>query len=321
MDPVKERMSKKSHLLFDDHPLVVNPQLAKLIGLNEAIVLQQVHYWVNLNEKAGKNFKDDFTWTYNTLKAWQEQFPFWSAMTIRRTIASLEKSGYLISANLNKMRSDKTKWYRVAPDILERVNSPDVQNEQSVNVQDEQSIGSNRTSGVSNLSAPLPETTAETPEETTAKTTLKAEPSPVDVVFKAIHAFYGYPDRSNKDPIPSYPIEGQSIKKMIKRGFSPEQIITLWAEKVKARKMYIPMAWINNDIAGAPEPIQESSTVVNYQYFCSQHFRKFANEYHRDPDSGEMQLIRDWVTEKIAAGWSMPEIIDGDPSEALKVEL
>ena len=41
-----------SKILFDEQPIVVSRELAKLIGLNEAIVLQQVHYWLEINRKA-----------------------------------------------------------------------------------------------------------------------------------------------------------------------------------------------------------------------------------------------------------------------------
>ena len=36
-----------SKLLIDEPPLQVLPSLALKIGLNEAIILQQVHYWLN----------------------------------------------------------------------------------------------------------------------------------------------------------------------------------------------------------------------------------------------------------------------------------
>lgn len=35
-----------SKLLLDDEPLVILPKLAAAIGLNEAIILQQLHYWL-----------------------------------------------------------------------------------------------------------------------------------------------------------------------------------------------------------------------------------------------------------------------------------
>ena len=38
-------------LMFDKHPLVIDKKLAKIIGLNQAMILQQVHYWLELNKK------------------------------------------------------------------------------------------------------------------------------------------------------------------------------------------------------------------------------------------------------------------------------
>lgn len=87
--------------------------LAVKIGLNEAIFIQQVHYWCQVNEKRGQNQKEGHYWMYSTLEGWQEQLPFWSTSTIKRIIAKLENQGYLISGNFNKMKIDRTKWYRV----------------------------------------------------------------------------------------------------------------------------------------------------------------------------------------------------------------
>ena len=44
-----------SNLLFKEEPLVVNRLAAKVLGLNEAIVIQQIHYWLEINRKAQKN--------------------------------------------------------------------------------------------------------------------------------------------------------------------------------------------------------------------------------------------------------------------------
>ncbi len=60
-----------SKLLLDEHPLLVLPSLAKKIGLNEAIILQQINYWLIDSKKE----IDGRKWTYNSIKAWNEQFP------------------------------------------------------------------------------------------------------------------------------------------------------------------------------------------------------------------------------------------------------
>ena len=114
-----------SRLLINEPPLQVLPSLAKEIGLNEAIMLQQMHYWLlkSANEFTGVK------WFYKTLEEWQTEFPFWSTMTIRRTLGSLEKQKIIKIGNFNKKKFDKTKWYTID---YQRVNRRCVQNEQTM---------------------------------------------------------------------------------------------------------------------------------------------------------------------------------------------
>jgi hypothetical protein len=100
-------------LFYSETPLVINPGLVRVFGLNEAILLQQLHYWLEINRKAQKNFYDGYTWTYNTYQDWGDQFFFWSIDTIKRTIRKLENAGVIVAGNYNKMKIDRTKWYRI----------------------------------------------------------------------------------------------------------------------------------------------------------------------------------------------------------------
>ncbi|MBE7395113.1 hypothetical protein [Pasteurella multocida] len=107
-------------LLIDDQPLQVLPELAKAIGLNEAIFVQQLHYFLNIS----KHKYEDRIWIYNTIDEWCEIFPFWSKKTIQRTIKRLEEMGLILSTNkLNKMKMDKTKWYSIAYEKIEELTS------------------------------------------------------------------------------------------------------------------------------------------------------------------------------------------------------
>ena len=96
-------------LLISEPPLQVLPSLAVKIGLNEAIILQQVHYWL----LKSNNIRDGYKWVYNSYSEWNKQFPFFSRNTMIRAFNSLEKQGLLITANYNKAGFDKTKWYRI----------------------------------------------------------------------------------------------------------------------------------------------------------------------------------------------------------------
>lgn len=106
---MKTRDSFTQNLLISEPPLQVLPSLAVKVGLNEAIVLQQFHYWL----QRSTNVKDGYKWIYNSYPEWNKQFPFWSLNTLKRAIHRLEKNGYLISGNYNRAGFDKTKWYRI----------------------------------------------------------------------------------------------------------------------------------------------------------------------------------------------------------------
>ncbi len=99
-------------LLIDEEPLLVPPRLAAAIGLNAAIVLQQVRYW--LGDKRRPQVRDGRRWVYNTYPQWQAQFPFWSLATIKKTFRELEERGLLLAAQrYNRAPTDRTKWYTI----------------------------------------------------------------------------------------------------------------------------------------------------------------------------------------------------------------
>ncbi len=108
-------------MLLNKHPLVINVELAETIGLNESIIVQQIHYWLEINKKQKKNLKEGRYGTYNTYLEWQKQFPFWSVTTIRRIITRLESEGILISENWNQAKYDRTKWYSIDYQLLNEI--------------------------------------------------------------------------------------------------------------------------------------------------------------------------------------------------------
>lgn len=122
-----------SQLLFNEEPLVVNRLAARVIGLNESIVIQQVHYWLEINRKAKINFHDGKTWSYNTYEKWQvENFDFWSVRTVRRIFTNLFDKGILIKGNYNLHKYDRKLWvtidYDKLDDLLTEYNNKSVEN-------------------------------------------------------------------------------------------------------------------------------------------------------------------------------------------------
>lgn len=151
-----------SRLLIDESPLQVLPSLATAIGLNEAIILQQVQYWIS----GGKSHeRDGHLWIYNSIPQWQENFPWWSESTIKRALHNLREKGLLIVANFNKAGFDKTLWYRIDYDALREIETAKRMTRRSG--QNDPTSGSDRPDGKVNLTRPIPETTTEITTETT----------------------------------------------------------------------------------------------------------------------------------------------------------
>ena len=106
-----------SNLLIEEPPLQVLPSLAVALGLNEALILQQMHYWLKVKQQSSDKYTDSFRegrwWVYNSVEQWKAQFPFWSTDTIQRSITSLRKQGVLIVAQLSDDSRDRTNWYTI----------------------------------------------------------------------------------------------------------------------------------------------------------------------------------------------------------------
>jgi len=94
-------------------------EIATKYGLPEAVVLWNLMFWIRKNRANGTNIHEvcidgenvQRTWTYNSISAFEELFPWWSADQIRRILKRLVNDGVIIEGNYNKMRMDRTKWY------------------------------------------------------------------------------------------------------------------------------------------------------------------------------------------------------------------
>jgi len=259
-------------LLLDEYPLIVLPGLASVIGLNESIILQQIHYWIRHNEAARRNLREGYIWTYNRYADWQAQFPFWGRSTIIRAVKELERRNILIAGKFNKLSIDNTKWYRIDYDVLKTVIEgatlngaeasffvpSEATDQESVesgmsrpSVQNEQTTYSKRTDHLVKMGRPLPEITPETSSETSEKKQ-RAPRLSNNPDISEMQIILGFPENGKPDPVPNPAKEAGFIAKMIARGFTRQQVIECWTEKVKTRGQFVSMAWVNEDIGKEP---------------------------------------------------------------------
>lgn len=85
--------------------------IAVKYGVNAAILLQNLRFWIEKNAANEKHFYDGYYWTYNSIKAFEGMFPYMSTRQIRTALDKLENEGIIISGNYNTSTYDRTKWY------------------------------------------------------------------------------------------------------------------------------------------------------------------------------------------------------------------
>lgn len=116
---MKKAMQKPPYLLINEQPLQVLPELAVLIGLNEAIVLQQV---ARMTQESGEAFGGHL-WVRTTLNEWGKLFPFWSLKTTWRTLQSLRAKGLLLAETHDDVPTDRALWYATDDSAIEALMS------------------------------------------------------------------------------------------------------------------------------------------------------------------------------------------------------
>ena len=97
-----------------------NTEIAKEVGVNAAIILENIAHWVFRNQVSNKNHYDGHYWTYNSNAAMTELFPYMNARQVRYALDSLRKTGLIITGNYNKSRYDRTLWYTVSDACAEK---------------------------------------------------------------------------------------------------------------------------------------------------------------------------------------------------------
>lgn len=102
--------------LLDEPPLLVYPTLAQGMGINKAIVFQQLHFLLNTQKSANNeyNFVEGRWWVYNTYLKWcKKYFPWLRPSTVKQIFLELEADGIVVSVQGVKNPSNREKWYTI----------------------------------------------------------------------------------------------------------------------------------------------------------------------------------------------------------------
>lgn len=94
-----------------------DPEIAMQVGVNAAVVYRNLVFWVRHNEANRRNFHEGRSWTYNSLAAFDEQFPYLTAKQIRTALDKLVEAGLILKGNFAEDRFKRANWYALGEPI------------------------------------------------------------------------------------------------------------------------------------------------------------------------------------------------------------
>lgn len=310
-------MKTQSEYLENERSIPLYPALAHTFGVNAAIILQQIRYWMITFEKAEQglpiekrlHFHNDRWWVYNTYEQWQsDNFGFWSKRTIQRHINTLEMCGVLLADEFNKSAGDRTKWYTIDFDEMDRLVRQNT-DELTPSGQNDEMVSSTCLDHLDKVAHSITETTTESTQETTEKdqknlppTAAGGEafsdetPKPEHVVTQsdifgaccwALDIDPQYVPSKRKGTI------GQAATEIHKHGGTPEDVTVF-------------MEWLKKKL-GWKHQVTEHDMGLNWCEFKTEQDRK-TTPVHYDFDTPGNIALR----EKAAGGWraQTPETLE-----------
>lgn len=114
------RIKNYKILLEQDKCLVLQPELAKLVGRSAALLFQQIHYWISSQTVEGTHY-DGKKWIYNTYEQWTADLRTISKTTINRSIRKLKDMGLIAVAQFWARRGNRTNHYTINYERLDEL--------------------------------------------------------------------------------------------------------------------------------------------------------------------------------------------------------
>lgn len=103
-----------------------NVRVAEKYGMAAAVIMEHLRFWIEKNKANERHYHDGMYWTYSSIKAFSELFPYLSAKQIRTTIDKLKEQGLIIVGTFNGSVYDKTKWYALTESAFALLGNTDL---------------------------------------------------------------------------------------------------------------------------------------------------------------------------------------------------
>ena len=79
-----------------------NVEIAIKYGIEEAILFKNISFWIKKNRANNENYYANTYWTYNSIRAYKELFPYLTTYQIKQALKHLVDTKMIEIGNFNK---------------------------------------------------------------------------------------------------------------------------------------------------------------------------------------------------------------------------
>lgn len=100
-----------------------NIKLAERYGIEGALLLDCIYWWIHKNECNEEMIKEGRVWCYMSAKGFNKYFPYMSSQKIRRELLKLEEKGVIVIGNFNESAINQTLWYAFSDNGMKELDA------------------------------------------------------------------------------------------------------------------------------------------------------------------------------------------------------
>lgn len=102
-----------SELLLDEPLVAIQPSLVRRVGILEAAITQQLHYWL----RRATREHDGHTWVFKTYSDWANEIGV-TPKACRGALDRLRREGIVVAIQNPEDPHDRTLWWRIDHEVL-----------------------------------------------------------------------------------------------------------------------------------------------------------------------------------------------------------
>ena len=96
----------------------LNVEFAQRYGIEGAIIIEQLYWWLHKNACESDMIKEDRVWCYFSARGLAKYIPYMNSQKLRRELKKLEDAEVVMVGNFNKSPINQTLWYSFTDKFL-----------------------------------------------------------------------------------------------------------------------------------------------------------------------------------------------------------